>query len=153
MTFYPYQFDEWCLRIGSASCLGNGGCKPDHLRLCGTLPKEYFQSQILQNYTFILSAVQLKRLVYKLNGTAENLIADDTQTNNQLGSEDVDADDTTVFGTDGRTYLSICYLHLLQITINEQVLHAGQCNASQSSGGPVMASIKKLLATWNNSLN
>ena len=62
---------------------------------------------------------------------------DEDQTGNpdELGSGDVDASDTTVCGTDGRTYPSVC--HLLQNTINEHVLHAGRCNANQCRGGPV----------------
>lgn len=60
---------------------------------------------------------------------------DSTGDKDQLGSGDVDADDTTVCGTDGKTYPSVC--HLLQNTVNEHVLHAGRCNASQCSGGRV----------------
>lgn len=60
---------------------------------------------------------------------------DSTGDKDQLGSGDVDGDDTTVCGTDGKTYPSVC--HLLQNTVNEHVLHAGRCNASQCSGGPV----------------
>ena len=60
---------------------------------------------------------------------------DSTGGQDELGSGDVDAGDTTVCGTDNRTYPSVC--HLLQNTVNEHVLHAGSCGARQCRGGPV----------------
>ncbi len=46
-----------------------------------------------------------------------------------------DADSTLVCGTDGQTYDSIC--HLIQTSINVQVLFAGDCNDTECDQGEV----------------
>ena len=53
----------------------------------------------------------------------------------ELGTGDVDPEDTRVCGTDGNTYSSIC--QLLQQTVNVNVHYAGQCDSSHCRGGPV----------------
>ena len=62
-----------------------------------------------------------------------------------IGDGDIDPNDTSVCATDGNTYRSVC--HLLQNTVNVQVLHAGRCNDTKCRGGPVS------LATTQSSFN
>lgn len=57
----------------------------------------------------------------------------------ELGTGDVDPDDTRVCGTDANTYPGVC--QMLQRTANVNVRHAGKCNASVCRGGPVSRAV------------
>ena len=63
----------------------------------------------------------------------------------ELGTGDVDPEDTRVCGTDGNTYSSIC--QLLQETVNVNVHYAGRCNSSHCRGGPVSSIVYTVLVT------
>ena len=64
-----------------------------------------------------------------------------------IGDGDIDPNDTSVCATDGNTYRSVC--HLLQNTVNVQVLHAGRCNDTKCRGGPVSLALHSLLLIIN----
>ena len=72
------------------------------------------------------------------NETVSNSTDDDDDSDTDgdgIGNGDVDPDDTSICGTDGNTYSSIC--HMVQTSNDVQVLHAGHCNASRCKGGRV----------------
>ena len=63
-----------------------------------------------------------------------------------IGNGDVDPDDTSICGTDGNTYPSIC--RMLQSTVNVTTLHAGHCNALRCKGGRVSNVLLTSLHSW-----
>ena len=76
-----------------------------------------------------------------------NSLEGDNDDIDDIGDGDIDPNDTSVCATDGNTYRSVC--HLLQNTVNVQVLHAGRCNDTKCRGGPVSLALHILLLIIN----
>lgn len=59
----------------------------------------------------------------------------DNPDDGQIGSGDIDPDNTAVCGSDGNSYLAIC--HIIPNYPRVYVIHAGQCNDNNCRGGSV----------------
>ena len=77
---------------------------------------------------FYFNAVNISDLLCDNETSTSSSEPEEDGNDSELGTGDVDPEDTRVCGTDGNTYSSIC--QLLQETVNVNVHYAGRCNSS-----------------------